>query len=408
MNLDAVGARPQAGVSYKNFGEENPMPKRLAALAAAVLLATSAQAQEVVKIGGIGPLSGGGTAWGLAAQRGMELAVADLNAAGGIKVGGKPHTLELIMYDDQYTGQGGKVAAERLVNQDKVKFIIGPVGSPPALGVIGVSNPAKVLAMTDGYAPQILKNDTPDPYNFRIYPTNIEFGPPLIKWLKDNVPAIKKVALIAPNDAVGQSVTKPLAEDYRKQGFETEIDFYERGIKEFTPLILRMMAQKVDAFEFDGNAPGEAGLMLKQIRQAGFRGNVMQIGGPAIDEIMEIAGPAAEGFLSYDIFDWDTPAGQRLKTAYEKRYGKGVINAFMPAFYHSVLLLTEAIKRADSLDTDKVRAALETTDGYDAGIYGPIKWTGKESYGVNRQLLLPYYWSEVKSGKIVKRAKFNP
>ena len=63
---------------------------------------------------------------------------------GGFKAGGKTYKLELIMYDDQYTGAGGKAAAERLVNQDKVKFIIGPVGSPPALGVISVTNPAKV------------------------------------------------------------------------------------------------------------------------------------------------------------------------------------------------------------------------------------------------------------------------
>jgi branched-chain amino acid transport system substrate-binding protein len=362
----------------------------------------------VLKIGGVGPLSGGGTAWGLAAQRGIQLAIDDLNAAGGIKVAGQTLKLELIMYDDQYTGQGGKAAAERLVNQDKVKFVIGPVGSPPALGVISVTNPAKVIAMTNGYAPQILKNDTPDPYNFRIYNTNIEFGPPMIKWLKENVPAVKKIALLAPNDAVGQSVAGALAEDYKKLGIEAVVDLFERGSKEFTPLILRMMGQKVDAFEFDGNSPGDAGLMLKQIRQAGFKGTVIQVGGPAIDEIMEIAGPAAEGFLSYDIFDWDTPIGQKLRAAYEKKYGKGIINAFMPAFYHAVLLLTESIKRADSLDTDKVRAAMEKTDGFDGGIYGPIKWVGKESYGVNRQMVMPYYLSEVKGGKVVKRAKFTP
>jgi len=279
-----------------------------------------------------------------------------------------------------------------------------PPGKPP----LPPATVAKVLALTDGYAPQILKNDTPDPYNFRIYNTNIEFGPPLIKWIKENVPEIKKIGLLAPDDAVGQSVAGPLAEDYRKQGFEVVLDLFERGTKEFTPLILRMMAQKVDAFEFDGNSPGDAGLMLKQIRQAGFRGNVMQVGGPAIDEIMEIAGPAAEGFLSYDIFDWDTPAGVRLRAAYEKKYGKGIINVFMPAFYHAVLLLAESIKRADSIETDKVRTALETTGGYDAGVYGPIKWTGKESYGVNRQMMIPYYMSQVKGGKIVKRAKFTP
>ena len=108
-----------------------------AALGAALMMAGlgSAQAQETLKIGGVGPLSGGGTAWGLAAQRGMEIAIEEINAAGGVKAEGKTHKLQLVMYDDQYTGAGGKAAAERLVNQDKVKFIIGPVGSPPALGV---------------------------------------------------------------------------------------------------------------------------------------------------------------------------------------------------------------------------------------------------------------------------------
>jgi branched-chain amino acid transport system substrate-binding protein len=380
------------------------------AFAATLMVAglQSAQAQETLKIGGVGPLSGGGTAWGLAAQRGMEIAIEEINAAGGVKAEGKAYKLQLVMYDDQYTGAGGKAAAERLVNQDKVKFIIGPVGSPPALGVISVTNPAKVIALTNGYAPQILKNDTKDPYNFRIYPTNIEFGPPLIKWLKENAPEVKKVAMLAPNDAVGQSVAGALAEDYRKQGFEVSLELFERGIKEFTPLILRMMAQKVDAFEFDGNSPGDAGLMLKQIRQAGFKGKVIQIGGPGSDEIIEIAGAAAEGFLSYGVFDWDTPAGKKLRPIYEQKYGKGIINQFMPAFYHTVFLLVDAIKRADSTDTDKVRDALDAMNGFDAGVYGPVKWAGKDSYGVNRQLMFTYYLAEVKDGKLVTKAKFVP
>src|SRR5690606_1629225 len=111
-----------------------------------------------------------------------------------------------------------------------------------------------------------------------------------------------------------------------KQGFEVELDFFERGTKEFTPLILRMMAKRVDAFEFDGNSPGDTGLMVKQIRQAGFKGRLIQVGGPSIEEIVGIAGPAAEGFLSYDFFDWDSAAGQKLKAAYEAKYGQGIIS----------------------------------------------------------------------------------
>lgn len=371
-------------------------------------LSLSAMAQETLKIGGMGPLSGGGTSWGLAAQRGMELAVTDVNAAGGIKAGGKTYKLELIFYDDLYSAQGGKAAAERLVHQDKVNFIVGPVGSPPALASISVTNPAKVIALTNGYAPGVLKNDTADPYNFRLYNTNIEFGPPIIQWIKENLKEVKKVALLAPNDAVGQAVAKPLAEDYKKQGFEVVLDFFERGTKEFTPLILRMMAQRVDAFEFDGNSPGDAGLMLKQIRQAGFKGRVFQVGGPAVDEIIEIAGPASEGFMTYDFIDWEMPKAAQLKEAYIAKYGKGIISPFMPAFYHGVYLLVDAIQRADSVDTPKVRDALDKMDGLDIGIYGPVKWTGKETYGINRQLLMQYFFSEVKGGKIVKVKKFSP
>jgi branched-chain amino acid transport system substrate-binding protein len=72
------------------------------------------------------------------------------------------------------------------------------------------------------------------------------------------------------------------------------------------------------------------------------------------------------------------------------------------------MLLNESIKRAGSLDATKVRAALETTDGFDAGVFAaPIKWGGKELYGVNHQMLNPYYFSEVKGGKIIKRATFK-
>jgi branched-chain amino acid transport system substrate-binding protein len=371
-------------------------------------LSLPALSQETLKIGGMGPLSGGGTSWGLAAQRGMELAINDINAAGGVKAGAQTYKLELVFYDDLYSAQGGKAATERLVHQDKVKFIVGPVGSPPALAAISVTNPAKVIALTNGYAPGVLKNDAPDPYNFRLYNTNIEFGPPIIKWIKENLKEVKKVALLAPNDAVGQSVAKPLAEDYQKQGFEVVLDFFERGTKEFTPLILRMMAQKVDAFEFDGNSPGDAGLMLKQIRQAGFKGRVFQVGGPAVDEIIEIAGPAAEGFMTYDFVDWDMPKAKVLREAYIAKYGKGIISPFMPAFYHGVYMVAEAIKRAGSIETDKVRSAMETLDGFDIGLYGPVKWTGKETYGINRQLLMQYFFSEVKGGKIVKVKKFTP
>jgi branched-chain amino acid transport system substrate-binding protein len=378
-------------------------------IAAAVALtsATGAAAQEEIKIGAIGSLSGGGTAWGLAVQRGVTLAIDEAIKAGGLKIGGKAYTPKLYMYDDQYTATGGRTAAERLVNLDKVKYIIGPVGSPPVLATVAVTTPAKVVLLANGYAPAILKNEAKSPYNFRVMNSNIEFGPAMIKWLRENHPNIKKVGLIAPNDAVGQAVIPTLLKEYAANGIEVWTEMYERGTKEFTPLITRMLAQNVDLFDLNSNAPGEAGLLLKQARQAGFKNLIWQVGGPSVDEIIAVGGPLAEGFLSYETFDFGSPQSQQFQQAYRAKWD-GIINAQAPGWYNAAKILFKALETAGSLEVDAVRDALVTIEGWDAGMYGPVVWGGLGDYGVAHQLLLDFWIVEVKGGKSVPLTRITP
>jgi len=373
-------------------------------LAVAALASGRAHAAETLRIGGIGSLSGGGTAWGLAIKRGAELAIDEVNKAGGLKVGGKTYDVELVMYDDQYTGQGGKTAAERLVFQDKVKFIVGPIGSNPVLSAMEVTTPQKVLLVSNGYTPKILKNEHKASYNFRFTLTNVEYAPNMMKWIKENL-KVTKVGILVPNDAIGQSVAPPLVKLYQDNGIQTIVDYYERGSKEFSPLITRLMASGMDGFDINFNAPGEAGLMVKQARQIGFDKLIFQMGGPSVPEIIEVAGKQAEGFISYEMVDFDSPAAQPFLKAYAAKYGSGIINSQTPAFYNATKILLEAIRRADTVDdTTKVRDAVENLAGYDAGIYGPVRWTGMADYGVDHQLALPFYVVEVKNGKPMSRA----
>ncbi|HZS83312.1 MAG TPA: ABC transporter substrate-binding protein [Stellaceae bacterium] len=379
----------------------------IAAATVALACAGAATAQEELKIGAVGSLSGGGTAWGLAIQRGTQMAIDEVNAAGGLKLGDKTYKPRLVMYDDQYTSTGGKTAAERLVNSDGVKFILGPAGSPPALAVIGVTNPAKVIVLSDGYAPAILKNEAKAAYNFRALNSNVEFTPAMIAWLKQNMPEVKKIGLVCTNDAVGQAALPLLIDAYKKAGYEVWSELYDRGTKEFTPLMTRMIAQGVDLFDLNFNAPTEAGLLLKQARQAGYKGRIWQVGGPSVDEIMAVAGPLADGFLSYDVFDFDSPAAAKFVATYHKQW-PGIINAQAPAWYNAAKVLFEAMRRAGTTDVDKVRDALEKLDGYDAGLFGPVRWGGMADYGVNHQLLLKFLIVEVKDGKRVTRAELQP
>lgn len=380
-----------------------------AVVAAALAFAAPqpAQAQEELKIGGIGPLSGGGTAWGLALNRGSQMAVDEVNAAGGLKVGSKTYKLKLVMLDDTYSATGGRTAADRLIKLEKVSFIVGPVGSPAVLGALSATDPAKTLLFSNGFAINILKNDSHAAYNFRAIDTTIEFAPAMIEWLHKNHPEVKKVGMLGPNDATGQAVLPMLSGFYKAAGIDVWTDSFDRGTQEFVPLITRMMAQGVDLLDLNSNSPGDAGLMLKQARQAGYKGLVWQVGGPAVAEIMSVAGPLAEGFLSLEVFDFTSPAGEKFAETYHKQW-PGVINAQAPLWYNTTKILFEAIHRAGSTDVEKVRDAMLATAGYDAGIIGPVVWGGQAEYGVNHQLLVPFWIAGVKDGKEVMLAKITP
>jgi len=375
-----------------------------AAAALAIVLGAAPGWGEDLKIGAVGTLSGGGTEWGLALQRAVTVAFEEINAAGGVKVGGKTYTLKMIMYDDQYTAQGGTTAATRLVNVDNVKFILGPIGSPPALGVVAVTNPAKVIALTNGYSPKILTPESK--YSFRMQIPTDYFAPAVAKWLRQTYPKIVKVGIISPNDAVGQTLAPLHADAYAASKFDLVFDEkYDRGLKDFGPLLTRMMAKGAELLELDGNAPGEAGLMTKQARQLGFKGVIIQTGGPGLEEIIRVAGSFAEAFLSYDLFDPTDPGVQRYVKAYNAKF-EGPVPGLSIVWFNAARVLHEAFKKANSIEVDKVRDALENLEGTPT-VFGPVRWTGKERYGINHQLLHSFLISEVKDGKVTMKARLQ-
>jgi len=371
-------------------------------------VALSAHAQEVMKIGVIASLSGGGTAWGLGLERGVQIAADQINEQGGLKLAGKTYKLQVVPYDDQYNAAQAKTAADRLVNRDDVKVIFGPVGSPGAMGSLPVTQPAKVIQFVDGYAPAILKNEWKGAYVFRINNSTLEFSEPIVDWLKKTYPNAKKVGMIAPNDATGQAGVPILATAYKNKGFDVWTEHYERGTKEFTPLVLRMMAQNVDVFDLNANAPGEAGLLVKQARQVGYKGLIVQSGGAGIDELIAIAGPLANNMMKYDVIDESLPRVQPFVALYHKKYN-GVMNGLAPVYYNAANIYFEAMRRADSTDSTKIRDQIEKLGGnYDAPIFGKVVWTGEKNYGVNHQLLHTFVIKEVQNSKATVKAVITP
>jgi branched-chain amino acid transport system substrate-binding protein len=375
-------------------------------LAMGMLLgAAGARAAEELKIGAIGSLSGGGAAWGIATQRGVQIAVDEVNARGGLKVGEKRYHLRMIIYDDSYTGQGGTSAATRLTLEDGVRFIVGPIGSPAVIGAGLVANREKAIMLSNGFSPRILGADKP--YTFRVTLTTNEFAPPISRWLAKTYPDKKRLVLAAPSDEVGQAVIPLLVKSHQDAGLQVVAnERYERGVKDFVPILTRMLAQKPDILDLASNAPGDAGLMLKQARQLGYTGTIIQLGGPGIEEIMRVAGDLAEGMLSYDILDPGEPGVKPFVEAYASRY-KDAMNPYAALMANGAQILFAALERAGTLDTAKVRETIAGMEGHET-MLGKLRWSGKEVYGINQQILLPFYISEVKGGKIRPFTKIVP
>ncbi|ARP85888.1 ABC transporter substrate-binding protein [Bordetella genomosp. 9] len=372
-------------------------------VACAAFAAGAARADETLKIGALVTLSGPGASWGQGMRNAAELAADQVNANGGLEVGGKKYRVSVVAYDDKYQANEAVTVANRLVFEDKVQYIIGPVGSAPVLAIQPITEKNKVIVLTLGFTAKALGPDKA--YTFRPNVTTAEVAQPQIDWLV-KTQGVSKVGALFPNDETGQQIASDLEAAYKKAGASLSAkEFFERDRVDFVPMLTRMMARGIDAIELDGNSPATAGLIVKQARELGFDGKIVRTGGPATQEIINVAGAqAAEGMFVHTPIDPNLPSTKAYAERYAAKY-KQAMNGFSPAFYDGTQLLFEAMRRAGTVtDTARVRDEMEKLSDVD-GVLGKLSWTGKAMYGIDHQLNAPFYVAEVKAGKEVVRAR---
>lgn len=364
------------------------------------LLAGGALAQEqTLKIGALVTQSGAGASWGNGMLRAAELAAEDVNEAGGLDVGGTSYKVEVIAYDDGYKANEAVTAANRLVFEDKVKYIIGTVGSAPILAIQPITEEQGVITLTLGFTAEALSPEKP--FTFRPNPTTAEVAQPQIDWLVKSQ-NIQTVGALFPNDETGEAIAKDIAKAYEAAGASlTATEFFERDRVDFIPLLTRIVARGVDAIELDGNSPVTAGQIVQQARDIGFEGVIIRTGGPATQEIVNVAGEAAtEGMFVHAAFDPSVEAAAAYQQRYEDTYNE-MMNGFSPFFYDGTRMLFQAMQTAGTVeDTEAVRNALEEITDFE-GVLGTMNWTGSETYGIAHQLDSPFYVARVEGGSEV-------
>ena len=154
------------------------IPSAIIAAALALFSAPLAHAQpfdDVLLIGAYEPLSGPGAALGTGAMRGVNMAIEEWNARGGVKVGGKSYEIKYQVYDHKYSAELAVEVANKLVFDDGIKIVIANAGSGPTIAATeAVLEKNRIFNTTTGWNPKAIGPDKT--YTFRLWGTANEFG----------------------------------------------------------------------------------------------------------------------------------------------------------------------------------------------------------------------------------------
>ena len=312
---------------------------------------------EALKIGLIGPLTGPAATWGYAAKGSMQTLADEFNAKGGMEVGSKKYQIQIIAYDDQYKAAEAVAAYTRLLTQDGVKYMIIQTSAPTRALKQQVEDD-KVIALTTSYTAAAIDANTK--YMFRAYSTANDFMPPYAAWMKDNLKE-RRMVMLNPNDETGWAQTKTTEKLYKDNGFEVLAgELYERSLKDFAPLLTKVIALKPDVMDLGASSPATAGLIVRQAREAGYAGRFVQTGGAGWLEVVGTAGKqAAEGMVNILYANQADAGYQRVAADYKRQYNGQTPNEMIAVYYDALSVLLAAIRKAgDVNDTTKVAAAM--------------------------------------------------
>ena len=335
-----------------------PFNTRIIPLFGAMMLAFSASAsaqEQIVKIGHSGPLSGANAFAGKDNENGVRLAIEELNAK-PITVAGKKIKFELQSEDDQCDPKSGVNVAQKLVDAG-VKYVMGPYCSGVAIPASRVYNDAGVMVSTVGTNPKVTQGGYKNLY--RIIASDAQVGSSMAGYAAKVLKA-KTVGVIDDRTAFGQGVAAEFVKVAKSAGLQVAgHEFTTDKATDFATILTNLKAKNVDAIFFGGYAP-QGAPMARQMKQLGMTAKLL--GGDTLcsPEMGKLGGDAvgdnvlcAQGGAILD----KVANGPAFKTKYKARYNQDP-DAYAASYYDQVMVIAEAMQKANSIDVPKVGAEI--------------------------------------------------
>jgi branched-chain amino acid transport system substrate-binding protein len=351
-------------------------------------------AGEPIKIGTVMRLSIGAE-HGTPCLRGVEMAVAEVNKAGGIN----GRQVQLIVEDEKDSPAAAVNAVQKLLNVDKVVAIIGPMTSGDTMASGKIANDAKVVMISptattpklSGYGAYIYRGCSRIDTQAKV----------LTDWVAKNWKP-KTVAILFSNEPYGKGCADLFTKFFEKNGIKVVVtESFMRGSRDFKAQLTKIKAANPDFLFIPGYTP-ETAPAAAQARQLGMKQKILGVYGDMDPVYIQLAGPGAEGHViggEYDE-DYNTPKNAAFKKTYEDlvKKNKDPYNIMFAALsYDATSMILEAMKK-DGPTADGIKKYLDNMKDYD-GVTGKLSFN--KDHDVVRAGNEGVYVLEVKGGKYV-------
>ena len=353
------------------------MKKTLIAVVLVGLVAGQTFAADTLKLAITGPFSGGSAPMGTSMRDGAKLAIGEINAAGGIDVGGKKMKIEIVERDDEAKNERGALIGQELAAMGDLSGVIGSVNTGVVLagdkflqekGITKIITPAAgSQSMTQWKRPEVKDLSI---FRFAAH-DGIQTGMVVEEAINRK---FTKVAILHDSTNYGVSGRDDLLGQIKNQGGKLEVVVTEKfniGDKDMTAQLLKAKSAGAQAILIWGIGP-ELAAVANGMAKIGMK--VPLIGGwtLSMSNFVDNAGKNGDGTLMPQTFIEESisPKAKSFIEAYHKTYGGNRIPSPVSAAqgYDAVLLFAAAAKQAKSADTRKIKDALEDLKEPVAGV----------------------------------------
>jgi branched-chain amino acid transport system substrate-binding protein len=326
---------------------------------ASTLGATAQTSPDVITIGYTGPLSGGAAAYGTDVQHGIQMAIDEINAGGGVKVGGKKATFKLVSLDDQYRPPNSVANAKQLSQQNNAVIVFCPhSGGILAIQAMNEKSSPKFVLGAYSSEPAILKQD--NHLTVMIPPSYDAYFKPFISAEMKRFG--KKLGLLATTSAYGKAWSDGFRKSWEAAGGTVTGDY---GVDyntttDFSGAVTKALNDKPDVMLVGGPSQ-PTGIVIKSARNQGYKGGFAMMDQAKFEQV-EDAAPVAqlEGTIGIIPFKDFGPGVRQFIPRYTQKFGSSrQANSEVGLNYETMHVFAAAIQEANSTDPAAIMAKVE-------------------------------------------------